>query len=95
MAIDISSFQAIPSLSCWFDVTRNPDSGSGFFVSIIKFLPESAVNWVGTCSGEPFETYTVYPSQAQPKYGPFGGVLANRVRQIHCTRSVERLDGTV
>jgi len=50
---------------------------------------------VRTCSGELFETDTVYLSQAQPKYGPFGGVLANRVRQIHCTRLVEHLDGTV
>ena len=56
-------------------------------------MPESGVNWIGTCSGESFGTDTVYPSQCQPKYGPFGGVLANCVRWIHCTRSIDCLDG--
>ena len=69
--------------------------GSGFFVSIINFVPKSGVNWIGTCSGKSFETDTVYLSQAQSKYGPFDGVLANCVRWIHCTHSVDHPNGTV
>ena len=91
--IMVNRYPSILSPSCWSDVTWNRDSGLGFFVSIINFVAESALNWIGTCSGpsgEPFGTDTVYPSQRQPKYGPFGGVLANCVRRIHCTRSVDR-----
>jgi len=37
----------------------------------------------------------VYPGKPAAKLGVFGGVLANRVRRLHCTRSVDRPDGTV
>jgi len=59
--------------------------GFGFFPSIINFVPGSVVNWVGTHSGEPSEMGTVYPSRDLSKYGPFGGVLANHVRRLHCS----------
>ena len=56
---------------------------------------EPVLKWVGTRSSESFETGTVYPGKPVVKLGVFGGVLANRVRRLHCTRSVDRPDGTV